>query len=353
MRVLALLAAGARRVPRGYIITVVLNLSTTSVRLTPAPVAAVAAAQKTKYYGVTVISPPGVYNSEYPDCSAIYQGVHTHGGGARSLAAAVTLNPKYTVQGNDIGMLLPMGVNTTAFGGANYIGWPFPTDPIKQAAAVAQQSVTALTESTGHFQEGTDAYPLGFQTDTLVYDESICVYVKNVFNSYVEIMAETQNRAICVSDWGKADSAHNPIISTCAAQRLYQCRSSGNQYQSGGYTDTLALQFYCQGIGCSSSDFNFKWRIMARCTLARQPPPFIPCSDMPPDKHSGNTMQKDPYFCQSRKTTDYPSTLAQPFPKNYVAPAAATVTGSPSARTTTSLVALVLVGVAVVVALLF
>ena len=75
-------------------------------------------------------------------------------------------------------------------------------------------------------------------------------------------------------------------------------------------------------------------------------------SDMPPTKNSGNSMQKDPYFCQSRKTTDYPSSLQQPFPKNYV-PSVAATTGSPSARTTTSLVALVLVGVAVVVALLF
>ena len=176
----------------------------------------------------------------------------------------VNLDAQFAVQGGDLGMLPPMGKNTTAFGGQNYIGYPFPNDPVKQARAAAMNSVTALTESTGGFTNLNDAYPLGFQTDTLRYDYYICVYVKNVYNRWVEIMVESDDRSVCVSDWRKPPNAATPTTTSCGTSQLYVCRESGNMVQGSSWSDTMAVAFYCSGIGCESSDYNFKWRIMAR-----------------------------------------------------------------------------------------
>ncbi len=178
---------------------------------------------------------------------------------------SVDLQSKYTVQGSDLGMLPPMGKDTTAFGGSNYINFPFPRDAAKQANAVSRNSVTALTESTGGRTELNDAYPLGFHADVLEYEYSICVEVRNVYNRWIEIMAEAPDRAVCVSDWKKTSTAANPTQTSCSTGMLYSCRESGNAIQPGGsFEDSVNLRFYCTGATCDSSDFAFRWRIVAR-----------------------------------------------------------------------------------------
>ena len=170
------------------------------------------------------------------------------------------------MQGSDMGMLPPMGKDTTAFNGVNYIGFPFPKDAAKQASAAMLNSVTALTEGSSGRTELNDAYPLGFHTDVLEYEYSICVEVRNVFNRWVEIMAEAPERSLCVTDWKKTGTAANPTQTSCGANNLYTCRDSGNAInKDGSFQDTLNLRFYCAGATCDSSDFAFRWRIMARC----------------------------------------------------------------------------------------
>ncbi len=278
------------------------------------------------------------------------------------------LLPQFTNQGNDTSMLPPMGRNTTAFGGANYLNFPFPNDPVKQAAAAALNSVTALTESTGGFTPLNDAYPLGYQTDVLKYDYSICVYVRNVYNRWVEIMVEADNHAICVSDWRKPDQNDNPPQTTCANSLLYTCRESGNAIQGNTFKDTMAIRFYCNGIGCESYDFAFKWRITARCVYFRDTYhdfssiifasnnflSNIFCSNLVPSPQSGNTMSDSEYWCHMRNAFDYPKSLLKPYPASYTAPAVFQAFAYSSAATASpSLVALVLAGIALVVALLF
>ena len=222
--------------------------------LTVALFAAVASAQT--YGGVQVIVAPtsaNNINSQYPECTAVYK---------------VTLSSQWTNQGNDVSMLPPMGINTTQWGGANYIGYPYPNDPVKQARAAALNSVTALTEPTGGFTTYNDAYPLGFQTDLLRYSYSVCVQVKNVYNRWVEVMAYAKDKPICVTDYNKPDLNSNPTSTSCGHGMIYTCRESGNPVTSTGsavptYADNLLLRFYCQGATCDSSDFAFQWRISA------------------------------------------------------------------------------------------
>jgi hypothetical protein len=180
----------------------------------------------------------------------------------------VSLQDKYTVQGSDMGMLPPMGKDTTEFKGANYVRFPFPNDVAKQANAAMQNSVTALTEGSSGRTELNDAYPLGFHTDVLEFESSICVEVRNVFNRWVEIMAEAPDRALCVSDWKKTNTAGNPTQTSCGTNTLYTCRESGNAInKDGSFQDTMSLRFYCTGATCDSSDFAFRWRIVARSLM--------------------------------------------------------------------------------------
>jgi hypothetical protein len=178
----------------------------------------------------------------------------------------VTLSSAFVVQGQDLGMLPPHGVNTSAFvGGSNYIGYPYQNDVMKQAAAAAANSVTALTEP--------DASPIGFKTDILRYEYSICVRVKNVYNRWVEIMAQTPSSEICVTDWNKAPSNTNPARTSCGKDYLYTCRQSGNNQGA----DNMMVRFYCGGADCDSMDYSFKWRIMARYVFSLHLFSFTSC----------------------------------------------------------------------------
>jgi hypothetical protein len=86
-----------------------------------------------------------------------------------------------------------------------------------------------------------------------------------VYNRWVEIMMETPDKTICVTDWNRFGLAELPTQTKCGKGRVYTCRESMNTVSaSGQYTDTLALRFYCEGSSCESSDFQFKWRVTAR-----------------------------------------------------------------------------------------
>ena len=185
------------------------------------------------------------------------------------------LSSQWITQGNDLGMLPPMGVNATKNGGGNYLNYPFPNDPVAQARAAALNSITALTEPTGGYSNFNDSYPLGFQTDTLYYDLSVCVQVTNVYNRWVEIMVQSHGHTVCVSDLRKPDANSNPPQATCGLDLLYSCRESGNVVSGNGFTDNLQLQFYCTGVSCDTDDYKFYWRIMARFA------PMSLCSPIP------------------------------------------------------------------------
>jgi hypothetical protein len=239
----------------------------------------------------------------------------------------VTLEPQHTIQGNDIGITTPHGANVTVIDlsqtddwkdwpgltgtlGGDYTNEPFRSDAEKQALARAMFSVTALTEST--------ATPVGFLSSTLRERSAVCVYVRNVGRRWVEVMAETKNsnQQICVQDWkpedvskGRANLDSNPFEEACAAGNLYACRTSGNPELSGStFEDKLNLKFYCKD-SCEDLIEDFRFRIVA----AQKP--AVPTSDpsvfMQPDSEN---------WCLVRRTDDFPSSLLNAYPANYVPP---------------------------------
>lgn len=228
----------------------------------------------------------------------------------------VTLLPAFTTQGNDVGMLQPHGRNTSNFGnvysanwagqnlatiGADYSKFPFPNDAAKQAYAKSIFSVTALTEPTGT--------PLGFKPDTLRMHYSVCVRLFGVQSRWVEVMAQSPqpDRKLCVSDWrpdngGRPNLNDNPFLTSCGQGHLYSCRPSPNAIVGGVVQDSLSLRFYCEN--CDDEQVSIYWRV----TASQQPP-------------SPSGVQKDSEdWCLWRQGADYPSSLLQPYPQDYVPP---------------------------------
>jgi hypothetical protein len=235
------------------------------------------------------------------ECTAIY---------------TVNLEAQFTTQGNDLGMLAAHGADTRIpnedprlqnFGGigglkpnigTDWRGHPFPTDSVKQAAARAQQSVTALTEVT-------TATPWGFQRDMLHMYHAVCVNVRGVQGRWVEIMAESlqPDQQICVQDWKRPNLAENPLQSACGNGNLYVCRESANEITSSGtYKDEMAVKFFCQD-SCDDPYFEFYWRITAS--------QLKPVEGVQPDGEN---------WCGMRAGDDFPSSLLDPYPENYDEP---------------------------------
>lgn len=230
----------------------------------------------------------------------------------------VTLLPAYTTQGNDVGMLQPHGRNTSGFGvkysdnwantgiplnsiGADYTNFPFPNNPSKQSYAKSIFSLTALTEPQGT--------PLGFKLDTLRMHYSVCIRFFNVGSRWIELMAQSPqpDRKLCATDWrpdvgGRPNLADNPFLQSCGQGHLYSCRPSPNSMKNGVVQDTFALRFYCEN--CDDEQVSFYWRVVA--------------SQTPP---AANGQQKDSEeWCLWRQGSDYPSSLLQPYPQDYVPP---------------------------------
>lgn len=236
----------------------------------------------------------------------------------------ITLQPQYTTQGNDLGMLQPHGINSTGYGalyplnwansgvninnvGADYSKYPFPNDVAKQSLASSMFSVTALTDPTGT--------PIGFKMETMRMYYSVCVQVRGVFNRWVEIMAQTPqpDRKICVSDWKPDNTVRsnmnaNPFLTSCGQGHLYSCRGSPNEATSTGFADTMNIRFY--GENTDDESYSFYWRVVAS-QLPPVPSPFAANTYVQPDGEM---------FCLYRKGTDYPSSLLRPYPQDYVPP---------------------------------
>lgn len=255
----------------------------------------------------------------------------------------INLRPEYTTQGNDIAMLQPHGKNTSGFGtlfpnwantgidvttvGADYTKFPFPTDVAKQSLAASMFSVTALTDPTGT--------PIGFKLDTMRMYYSVCVQVRGVTNRWIEIMAQTPqpDRKVCVSDWrpdntGRTNLNQNPFQSSCGQGHLYTCRSSPNEPN----VDNMNIRFY--GENTDDEQFSFYWRVVA--------------SQLPPVT-SANVQPDGETFCLYRKGDDYPSSLLQPYPQDYVPPPVFELSTSAAMSLSVSvwvLVALVALGLA-------
>jgi hypothetical protein len=252
------------------------------------------------FYGFKVDRKPtddlASIGSTHPECSAIY---------------TVTLDEQYTTQGNDIGMLPPHGIDNRfpkssggTYPGKDYTNEPFANDPVKQAAARAKFSVTALTELTGRCST-EDAYPLGFKSDTIRAYHAVCVSVRNVHDRWLEIMAASyeQDNSICVEDWDRTPrtqtEADSPPQISCGQQNIYTCRESGNLIGQ----DEVNVKFYCRE-NCEETAYDFHWRIVA--------------SDVQKDGVSGQADGED--WCGYRKGDDYPLTLLNPYPDQYSPP---------------------------------
>lgn len=268
-------------------------------------------------------------NSPNPECTSMF---------------TVTLEAQYSTQGNDLGMLPTHGHDSRipstddryknfndqpGYGsslriGADWRDHPFPRDAAKQAAARAQASVTALTEPT--------ASPVGFQRATARKHYAVCVTIKNTKNRWLEIMAESlqPDQQICVSDWNRPNLADNPYQEACGNGNLYACRESPVAQEAAASTD-MGLKFFCRD-SCDDPDFEFFWRIVSS------------------QQHVTNGAQPDgENWCGMRDGDDYPSSLLDPYPEKYDAPAVFAVRGSGASVTVYS--ALTLAALAVVRAL--
>ena len=251
-------------------------------------------------------------HSQHRECTAIYE---------------VRVEPGLTVQGNDLGMLPTHGKDTTitpedpryanfhpwtnggasrrTFGG-NFLREPYRDDPARQARAADKSSVTALTEP--------DATPLGFKRDTLRQYHSVCVHVRGVHGRWVEIMAESlqPDQQLCVADWDRPDLAENIHQESCGNGNLYTCRESTNNVdENGQYEDNMSVKFYCRD-SCDDPDFEFYWRI-----AASQEKPILVTDE------NGQQFWQQPdgeNWCAYRAGDDFPTSLLQPYPVNYVPP---------------------------------
>jgi len=308
-----------------------------------------------------------------PECSAVYQ---------------VYLHPKYTTQGNDRGMLPPHGVDTSArneededgnvahlyqvrehplsdsecppssdwpdnptitpeyatneageqvirhcwrhLGGENFKLHPAQSDTGKQQKAMALKSVPALTEPCCDVDDdSSNAYPVGFHSDTIVEHHAVCVFVRNVWNSWVEIMAETDlpDQHICVSDWKPRNAAATGTEPTCGYGELYVTRdpynrlvASGNNFQ---YEDVFSMKFYSQ---METTEFDFVWRVVSS-EEARN----YPGAERGPDTENWSHM---------RRGDDYPQSLLDPYPEDYEEPEVFARASSSASTTVSSLLAM-------------
>jgi len=259
-----------------------------------------------------VDAPEAVYKGQgNEECTSIY---------------TITLEPQWTTQANDIAHSPPHGKNTLGYGsiepnrwvdwtvpitqiGADYTNQPFANNPDKQAQAKAKFSVTALTEPS--------ATPLGFISATSRMYHSVCVRVRNVGRRWVELMVQTTNpnQQMCVPDWrpdniteSRPNLQENPFQESCGKGDLYVCRSSPNQLISTGvWEDKMNVKFYCRD-SCDDPMFNFYFRITAS-------------QEIPKTTVNGQWVQPDGEdWCMYRKSDDYPSTLLNPYPANYIPP---------------------------------
>lgn len=238
--------------------------------------------------------PAAIASCAYPQCTAIYR---------------VYLHKNYTTQCNDYGMLVPDGIDQTPCSSVpfyssarlvNGVGEPFKDDQVKQAAALALSSVTALTEPTGQ--------PIGFHSDVLLEYYGVCVQVFGVSdhqvpNRWVEIMAESKEpqRSFCVTDFDKPLLRENIVEESCGQGDLYACRSANVLFK-----EPMKIMFYCKE-NCDVLEFGFYWRIVA----SRQPSSSDPMMDKSDNED----------WCQTRYGSDFPSSLIPPYPQNYVQPA--------------------------------
>lgn len=264
------------------------------------------------YFGVTVlrrVTPALTIGCAYPQCTRIYR---------------VNLTREFTTQCNDYAMLPPHGVNQIdAISGCqnnsfykdlaasgklkDWRGEPFKTNVEKQAAARARASVTALTEPAGT-GSATDAFPQGFHMDTLHEYHSVCVEVVGVSDDrvkdrWVEIMGQStqQDRSFCVRDWDNPNLQDNIAQESCGGGELYSCRNSAVRNAGG----RMKVMFFCRE-NCESTDMNFYWRIVSSHETSSQ--------------NSKEEKSDNEDWCAFRRGDDYPSSLLQPYPNNYVPP---------------------------------
>lgn len=260
------------------------------------------------------------------ECSAIYE---------------VELDPVWTTQGNDIGMLPPHGKNMAEVleGNVNFkdkiaqlqakatwakdwTKYPYPNDATKQAQAAAQYKPTALSEPR--------ATPLGFKQDVMRYGHEICIRVKNVGRRWVEIMAQSSlpDQQICVSDWKKEHLGENPVQETCGNGALVMCRDSALEYPDTRDTsgrpsssspdqllagEDMTLKLFCKD-SCDFDDMEIFWRI----TASNEEPKCQRFDNA--GKCVEYTQPDAENWCMMREGDDFPSSLLQPYPENYVPP---------------------------------
>jgi len=260
------------------------------------------------------------------ECSAIY---------------TVELSKEFTTGQtcNDIAMLPPHGVDQTRCSAEeleaeievegqmwrgvtlrNYINHPFPNDGIKQSLAVAQGSVTALTESSvkcklgsGNVNDGNEncAFPLGYKSDTIVKHLGICVSVVNAQDKWVEIMASSMEGSsggsFCVRD--RAPDANQDGETGCTVSGdLIDIRESGNRPQAGtvaGANDKMSVIFYAQD-NTDDAAIDFQWRIAAS---------YIRPTNREPNQAGEEKDAED--WSMSRDGAGYPMSLMSPYPANY------------------------------------
>jgi len=317
--------------------------------LAVAAVAAVARADVRLVYSVENPTPEtmAAVNTQHPDCSSFYR---------------VDLSAKYTTQGNDLAMTNKDGADNSYatsklrdeidlnFGpeydnlqliGQNRVGFPGKTDSEKQARARSLNSVTALTE------EG--ATPNGFHKALLHQYYGVCVEVVGIQDDnnrknnigiepeaslggrWIEVMAQTvhANQAICVTDFGRLDTHDDPVHAACGQGEVYTCRESNipiagvrgikplypaagditnrNRPYGRSGAGSVMLKFECQS-NCDDPHYAFFFRVAA--------------SQERPVLNNGVLQQRDgENWCGMREGDDFPSSLLNPYPKNYVEPA--------------------------------
>jgi hypothetical protein len=270
---------------------------------------------------VTVVrpdTPESLVNSmTNPECTSIF---------------SVDLEAQYSNQGNDISMTqtqgkdtrIPMtdprynnfndlpGWGTTLVIGFDYRNFPFPNNTAVQAQAAAAYSVPSLTQPSGT--------PMGFVQATSRMYYSVCVNVIGTYGRWVEIMAEVlhSQQQICVSDWNRVQLNTNPWQETCGNGYVYECRESPMEVGEN-QNDAVGFQFYCKEE-CDDASFNFYFRFSAS---------QLPTAD-------GANQPDAADWCMMRDGDDYPSSLLNPYPVNYVPPPVfGTSTGGASTATVT------------------
>jgi len=309
-------------------------------------------------------------NTAYPECSSLYR---------------VDLSAEYTTQGNDVAMAPKDGRDNSYdtsnlkdeidlnFGneyddltriGENRVGMPSKTDSEKQAHARSLNSVTALTVD--------GATPNGFHKALMHQYYGVCVEVvgirsdnnrknnigvspeESIGGRWMEVMAQTvhANQAICVTDFARLGTHDDPVHAACGQGEVYTCRetnvpiagvsgikvrypatASVNDNTKGrAAPGSVMLKFECRS-NCDDPHYAFFFRVAA--------------SQERPQLNNGLLQQRDgENWCGMREGDDFPSSLLNPYPKNYVEPVVFDQSASSASGAVVSAVAVVALAVA-------